>query len=163
MIIFFSDSGSNPTRNEEYGPGWGSACSGPLNHFKLTPGEGCIRSPLIIMGPGIRGQRQVNAFSYITDITPTMLEMANLKHPKKYRGREVAPMRGRSILGVLSGDVKEVYSPDEPVGGEMAGGKWLRQMFSTRVVNISEFKSKLSNNSADSQSLRFTPALVAAD
>ena len=55
-----------------------------------------------------------------------MLEMAKLKHPKKYRGREVAPMRGRSIAGILSGDGKKVYSADEPIGGEMGGGKWLR-------------------------------------
>jgi len=156
VIIFFSDNGSNPTRNEDYspgeagerflsqfdnsidslggpsshyayGPGWGSACSGPLNHFKLTPGEGGICSPMIIVGPGVKGQRQVGAFTYVTDIMPTMLEMAKLKHPKKYGGREVAPMRGRSITGILSGDVKEVYSPDESIGGEMAGGKWLRR------------------------------------
>jgi len=75
----------------------------------------------------IKGQRQVGAFTYVTDIMPTMLEMAKLKHPKKYGGREVAPMRGRSITGILSGDVKEVYSPDESIGGEMAGGKWLRR------------------------------------
>lgn len=156
VIIFFSDNGSNPSTNEDYspgetgkkflsqfdnspeslggpsshyayGPGWGSACSGPLNYFKLTPGEGGIRSPLIILGPGIKGQRQIDAFTYITDIMPTMLEMAKLKHPEKYKGREVAPMRGRSINGILSGDVKEVYGPDEPVSGEMSGGKWLRQ------------------------------------
>jgi len=154
VIIFFSDNGSNPATNEMYSPGeagekflsqfdnsisslggpashyaygfgWGSACSGPLNYFKLTPGEGGIRSPLIIVGPGIKGQRQVDAFTYITDIMPTMLEMAKLKHPEKYKGREVAPMRGRSIAGLLSGSIKEVYSPNEPVSGEMAGGKWL--------------------------------------
>jgi len=156
VIIFFSDNGSNPTRNEDYspgeagkrflsqfdnsinslggpsshyayGPGWGSASSGPLNHFKLTPGEGGIRSPMIIEGPGVKGQRQVDTFAYITDIMPTMLEMAKLEHPEKYRGREVAPLRGRSMTGVLSGDETDLYSHDEPVGAEMAGGKWLRQ------------------------------------
>lgn len=155
VIIFFSDNGSNPATNEfyspgeagqkflsqfdnsidnlggptshyAYGPGWGSACSGPLNYFKLTPGEGGIRSPMIIVAPGIQGQRQVDTFAYITDIMPTMLEMSKLKHPKKYNGREVAPMRGRSIIGMLSGDMKEVYGSNEAVGGEMGGGKWLR-------------------------------------
>ena len=156
VIIFFSDNGSNPTRNEDYspgeagtrflsqfdnsinslggpsshyayGPGWGSASSGPLNHFKLTPGEGGVRSPMIIEGPGVKGQRQVDTFAYITDIMPTMLEMAKLEHPEKYRGREVAPLRGRSMIGVLSGDETVLYGRDEPVGAEMAGGKWLRQ------------------------------------
>lgn len=156
VIIFFSDNGSNPTRNEDYspgetgarflsqfdnsinnlggpashyayGPGWGSAASGPLNHFKLTPGEGGIRSPMIIVGPGIKGQRQVDSFAYITDIMPTMLELAKLKHPEKYQGREIAPLRGRSMTGMLSGDETGIYSRNEPVGAEMAGGKWLRR------------------------------------
>ena len=98
-----------------------------MNYFKLTPGEGGVRSPLIMLGPGIKDQRQVDAFAYVTDIMPTMLEMAGIKHPNKYRGREVAPMRGRSITGLLTGQEKAVYSADESVGAELAGGKWLRK------------------------------------
>ena len=30
-------------------------------------------------------------------------------------------------FSLLSGDVAEIYTADEPVGGEMAGGKWLRR------------------------------------
>jgi len=156
VIIFFSDNGANPTRNQDYspgkagekflsqfdnsidslggplshyayGPGWGSACSGPLNHFKLTPGEGGIRSPLLIQGPGIKEKHQIDSFTYITDIMPTILEMAQLKHPEKFQGRDVAPMRGRSIVGILSGKKEKIYSKDEPIGAEMAGGKWLRR------------------------------------
>jgi len=156
VILFFSDNGSNPLRNQDYSPGeagvkflsqfdnsitalggptshyaygagWGSACSGPLDYFKMTPGEGGIRSPLIVVGPGIKGQRQVDAFAYITDIMPTLLEMAQLEHPQKFRGRDVAPMRGRSLNGLLSGDEKQVYATDEAVGAELGGGKWLRQ------------------------------------
>jgi arylsulfatase len=156
VIIFFSDNGSNPLRNEDYspgeegtrflsqfdnstenlgrpnshyayGPGWGSAASGPLNHFKLTPGEGGVRSPLIVTGPGIKKAQQVDGFVYITDIMPTILEIANLQQPKEYQGREVAPMRGRSMTRMLSGDSKEIYTPEDSVGAEMAGGKWLRR------------------------------------
>ena len=93
----------------------------------MTPGEGGIRSPMIILGPGIKERHQTDAFTYVTDIMPTMLEMAGLDHPKKYKGREVASMRGHSITGLLSGDAMSVYSAEEPVGAEMAGGKWLRQ------------------------------------
>ena len=53
--------------------------------------------------------------------------MADLQQPKEYRGREVAPMRGRSMTRMLSGDSKEIYSPEDSVGAEMAGGKWLRR------------------------------------
>jgi len=155
VVLFLSDNGPNPWFTEDYpgnrgskflaqfdnsidnlghpmshyayGNGWASASSGPLDLFKMTVGEGGIRSPLIVSGPGVKGGRQVDAFSYVTDIMPTVLEMADLEHLEKFRDREVAPMRGRSIAGVLSGADKEAYGSDDFVGGEMQNGKWMRQ------------------------------------
>nr|WP_287412871.1 arylsulfatase [Pseudodesulfovibrio sp.] len=156
IIIFMSDNGSNPLTNADYSPGeagrkflakfdnsldslgspkshyaygvgWGSACSGPLDFFKMTVGEGGIRSPMIISGPGVIGGRQVDAFSYVTDIMPTILELADLAHPEEFRGRRVEPMRGYSITGLLSGARENVYANDEYVGGEMGANKWMRQ------------------------------------
>jgi arylsulfatase len=155
VIIFLSDNGPNPWSSEDYpgnqgsewfaqfdnsignlghpmshyayGMGWGSACAGPLDLFKMTVGEGGIRSPLIVSGPGVGGDRRADAFSYVTDIMPTVLEMAGLDHPKTFRDREVERMRGRSLAGVLSGTRASVYGADEFVGGEMQNGKWMRQ------------------------------------
>ena len=155
VIIFLSDNGSNPWYSEDYpgnrgskfmaqfdnsidnlghpmshyayGIGWGSACSGPLDLFKMTVGEGGIRSPMIVSGPGVKSGRRVDAFSYVTDIMPTILDMAGLEHPRGYKGRRVEPMRGRSIVGVLSGLNEEVYGADDFVGGEMLNGRWMRQ------------------------------------
>lgn len=110
-----------------YGIGWATAGAGPLDYFKMTVGEGGIRTPLIISGPGIKGQRLVKSFAYVTDIMPTLLEMAKIKHPQKYRGRKVESMRGRSLAGVASGTAKFTYPPSEFIGGEMLGGKWMRQ------------------------------------
>jgi arylsulfatase len=155
VILFLSDNGPNPWSSEDYpgnrgsewfaqfdnskdnlghpmshyayGMGWGSASSGPLDLFKMTVAEGGIRSPMIISGPGVEGDRRVNAFSYVTDIMPTLLEMAGLEHPTTFRGREVARISGRSLTGVLSGARKTVYAADDFVGGEMQNGKWMRQ------------------------------------
>ena len=155
VIIFFSDNGPNPWNSEDYpgnkgsewlaqfdnslenighknsnyayGMGWAQASAGPLDLFKMTVAEGGIRSSLLIAGPGIKGHRQVDAFSYVTDIMPTVLDIAELKHPKKYRGRKIESMRGRSMLGLLSGSKEEIYDEKEMVGGEMGTGKWMRQ------------------------------------
>ncbi len=155
VIIFFSDNGPNPWFSENYpgvrnskwfaqfdnrienvghpmsnfayGVGWSAASSGPLSLAKMTVGEGGIRSPLIVSGPGVKGGRRVNAVSYVTGIMPTILEMAGLEHPKTFGGREVERMRGRSIAGVLSGARTEVYGPDDFIGGEMQNGRWMRQ------------------------------------
>ncbi len=155
LIIFFSDNGANPWYSDEYpgnlgspwletfdnnidnighrnsnyayGMGWSTAGAGPLDRFKMTVAEGGIRSPLLIAGPGVEGGRVVTAFSYVTDIMPTILEMAGVEHPNEFEGRTVEPLRGRSLTGVLSGTSTGVYGATDLVGGEMGGGKWMRQ------------------------------------
>jgi arylsulfatase len=156
VIIFFSDNGSNPWDSEDYpgnresdylkqfdntvdnignrtshsayGIGWAQAGSGPLDLFKFAVGEGGIRSPLIVTGPGIKGGGRINrSFSYVADIMPTMLELAGLQHPEQFEGQDVLPMRGHSMVGLLNDSKKSIYSADEYVGGEMFGGRWLRK------------------------------------
>ena len=155
IVIFLSDNGPNPWYSDDYpgnrgskwfaqfdnsidnlghpmshyayGMGWGSAGAGPLDLFKMTVGEGGIRSPMLITGPGVKGGRQVDAFSYVWDIMPTILEFSGIPHPEKYQGRQVERMRGQSLKSVLAGSMKAVYGADEFVGGEMQNGKWMRQ------------------------------------
>ena len=83
IIIFLSDNGANPWysadypgakepefagqfdnslenighphSNYAYGIGFASGSGGPLDKFKMTVGEGGIRVPLLIAGPGIKG------------------------------------------------------------------------------------------------------------
>ena len=155
VVIFLSDNGPNPWVSEDYpgnrgsawfaqfdnsieslghpmshyayGMGWGSASSGPLDLFKMTVGEGGIRVPLLIDGPGINGGRQIDAFAYVWDIMPTILELTGVSHPEDYQGRQVERLRGRSMSGVLTGSTSAVYGASDLIGGEMLNGKWMRQ------------------------------------
>jgi len=155
IIVFTSDNGPNPWTSEEYptnagsewyaqfdntignigrpgsfvgyGRGWAEASAGPLDYFKLTVGEGGIRTPLIISGPGVEGARQIDSFAYVWDIMPTILEIAGVEHPEDFEGRSVEPMRGRSLVGVTFGSQAEPYSADALIGGEMINGKWMRK------------------------------------
>jgi arylsulfatase len=116
----------NPTSHIAYGIGWAAACSGPLDYFKMTVGEGGIRSPLIIAGPQIPQGKTNHSFAYVTDLMPTILEIANVEHPDTFNGEKVLPIKGRSLLSVLSGERDYTYGPDEYIGGEMLNGKWMR-------------------------------------
>jgi arylsulfatase len=155
IVIFLSDNGPNPWYSEDYpgnkgskwfaqfdnsignighpmshyayGMGWGSASAGPLDLFKMTVGEGGIRSPMLIAGPHIKGGRQVDAFAYVWDVMPTLLELAGISHPKKFKARKVERMWGKSLKGVLTGSREAVYNPNDLVGGELQNGKWMRQ------------------------------------
>ena len=93
----------------------------------MTVAEGGTRSPLIVTGPGIKGGHQVSAFSYVTDIMPTILELTGTKHPKEFGGRKVEPMMGRSFSEILAGSEAELYGGDEYISGEMFNGKWTRK------------------------------------
>jgi arylsulfatase len=155
IIIFLSDNGANPWYSEEYpganelafrnqfdhsldnighprsnyayGTGFASASGGPLDKFKMTVGEGGIRSPCLIAGPGIKRGRRISAFAYVTDVMPTILELTDVEYPAEHRGRRVEPMRGRSMVGLLDGSQAALYGPNEFVGGEMNGNRWMRQ------------------------------------
>ena len=116
-----------PGSNYAYGIGWASASEGPLDKFKMTVGEGGIRVPLLVAGPGVKGGRRSGAFAYVTDVMPTLLELAQVDYPAEFEGRAVEPMRGRSMVGLLDGSRETLYRGDEFVGGEMGGGKWMRQ------------------------------------
>jgi arylsulfatase len=93
----------------------------------MTVSEGGTRSPLIVSGHGVKGGRQVDVFSYVTDIMPTILDIAGIEHPKEYGGRKIEPMMGRSLSEILTGSEAEVYGEDEYVSGEMLNGKWTRK------------------------------------
>ncbi|MGI9330626.1 MAG: arylsulfatase, partial [Gammaproteobacteria bacterium] len=68
-----------------------------------------------------------DAFTYVWDIMPTILDIAEVEYPAELQGRELAAPRGRSMLGLLNGTKERIYDEQEFVGGEMGGGKWMRQ------------------------------------
>jgi arylsulfatase len=121
------DNIGNPRSNYSYGIGFASGSSGPLDKFKMTVGEGGIRVQLLVSGPGIKAGQRSDAFAYVWDIVPTILEIAGVEYPAEFRGRKIEAPRGRSMLGLLDGTKDAIYGEEEFVGGEMGNGKWMRQ------------------------------------
>ena len=104
-------------------PSFASAAASPLAYYKFYAGEGGMRVPLILAGAGLPGKGELNhAFSFVTDITPTVLSFAGVAPPgARYGGRPVEPMIGRDLRPLLSREVERVYGPDDAVGYELAG------------------------------------------
>jgi len=114
------------------GPSFASAAASPLSYYKFYSGEGGMRVPLIISGEKLASQSAMtNAFSFATDIAPTILELAGVKslEPKfdalRYGGREIEPMIGRSLVPLINGKQTRIYDPDEPIGYELGGNSAL--------------------------------------
>jgi arylsulfatase len=142
MIIFLSDNGANGANAEGYpgnedgkylasfdnsfdnrglknsyvemGPGWAQASSAPYRYFKSFVTEGGIRAPLMVKLPGKaqQGGQWNHRFFHVTDIMPTILEITGSTYPKQFRGHDIHPYIGKSIMPVLKGDSATVHTND---------------------------------------------------
>jgi len=119
------------------GPSFASASASPLAFYKFYVGEGGMRVPLIIAGKSISQQdHQSDAFSYVTDIAPTILELSGVSPPPaRYGGGLVEPMIGHSLVPLIDGTVDRVYTDEDYVGYELGGNKALFQGDYKIVIN----------------------------
>jgi arylsulfatase/uncharacterized sulfatase len=150
MFVFLSDNGSEPTDPytipairlwlemnytrqldrlgskgafTSIGPSWASAAASPLSGYKFFAGEGGLRTPLIVSGvPGMQTNHIAKAFTHVTDIVPTLLEVAGVPaHNGEFQGRAVEPMIGNSLVPVLTGATDRVHPQDQAIGYELSG------------------------------------------
>jgi arylsulfatase len=102
----------------EYGPGWASTSMTPFSNFKGSAGEGGVRAPLVIRYPRVVGEGgRSDAFVYLLDIAPTLLDLAGVKPQITTQAA-----RGRSLMPILAGKARQVHQDSEPIGYEAAGG-----------------------------------------
>lgn len=111
----------------EYGPGWAQVGSTPFNMYKAFMYEGGIAVPAIFSLPqSVRQNAISRAPAHVTDIAPTVLEMAGVKQPgASHQGRDVATMQGQSMLALLSGQSDQVHSQFRR-GWELNGRRAMR-------------------------------------
>jgi arylsulfatase len=159
MIVFMSDNGANGANahgypgNEdgkyleafdnklesrglqgsyvEQGAGWAQASSAPFRYFKSFTTEGGIRAPLIVKMPGTMQQAgQWNrSFFHVTDLMPTILELAGVVYPATHKKVALHPLVGKSMAPVLQAKAAGIHN-DDGMGWELfemkayIQGKW---------------------------------------
>jgi arylsulfatase/uncharacterized sulfatase len=99
------------------GPEFASAAAGPSSFFKFYAGEGGLRVPLIFSGPGIPNNSMSKAFSFITDVTPTILSLAGIENAEDSM---IGPMTGKDLSPIIEQRKERVYGPEESIGMEAA-------------------------------------------
>ena len=105
------------------GPNYASAAASPLSYFKFYTGEGGLRVPLVISGPGIEAKTEFEqAAAHVIDITPTILALAGVDQvPERFGGRKIEPITGKDLTPLLEGSVGQVYQPKDYAAYEVAG------------------------------------------
>ena len=120
-----------------YGPDWAQAGAAPFRKYKADTEEGGIRAPAFILGPGIQGQRVVDAPLSVRDIMPTALDLAEIAYdeslvtPALTKDGVNSPT-AKSWLPILSGEASTVRSENDPIA---------KELFLKRAVRLGEWKA----------------------
>ena len=112
------------------GPEFANATAGGGALFKFYTTEGGTRVPMIIAGPGVGAGLRADGFAYVTDIAPTLLDLARVAPTG-----DGVPVTGRSLSAVLRGEAQSAYGPEEPVGLEVSGNAALFRGDFKLVIN----------------------------
>jgi len=146
LIVFHSDNGpeatdfgsSNGYDNSlqnlgRYGSyaaikqGWSEVSNIPNRFYKAFPTEGGHRVPTIVRLPGQHSpQPPIHALTTIEDWLPTFIDYAGIPNPgSNYKGREVNPITGYSLRGLLENQVPDVRDADTVWAGEQFNRRYL--------------------------------------
>ena len=83
-----------------------------------------VRDPALISGRGIVPGQKIATTAFVTDVTPTILELAGAE-TQQPKGE--VQITGRSMLPALTGKSTETRLPEEFVGTEVSGNSALFQ------------------------------------
>lgn len=87
-----------------YPRGWGRVSNTPFRLFKAHTFAGGVRVPFIISWPGEgRGEGTYRRqFQYVTDVMPTLLDLAGVRPLARRHGRDAPSLDGTSFVDVLT-------------------------------------------------------------
>lgn len=92
-----------PQLFSQYPTGWARVSNTPFRSFKSSTYEGGVHAPLIISWPGapskVRGLR--DQFVFVSDLAPTILDLAGVTPLAERHGRPAQEVDGQSIAEVL--------------------------------------------------------------
>lgn len=107
---------------------WAEATSAPFRPWKSHASEGGHSVPTIVRLPGqVSARPSVTALTGIQDWLPTFLEVAGIENPgTRYKGREVNPITGVSLLALLDDRATEVRGPGDVLANEQDNNRFVQ-------------------------------------
>ncbi len=103
---------------------WASAAGTPWKMYKNTVAEGGIRSPLIVTGPRVVAGAFNDALSHVTDIVPTLYDLAGIDATTHPLFADKQAPHGVSLMPVLSAQSDSVR---DSFGVHLFGNRGLRK------------------------------------
>jgi arylsulfatase len=90
--------------NNNYPQGWAMAGNTPFKRYKQNTHGGGVRDPLIVSWPARIAERGAlrSSFCHVTDLAPTILELAGIEAPAEIAGVAQQPIEGRSLAATMT-------------------------------------------------------------
>nr|WP_244954033.1 arylsulfatase [Spelaeicoccus albus] len=90
-----------------YPLGWAQAANTPLKRYKQNTHAGGIRTAMIVdvpdrLGLALKPGSKRHQFQHVTDIVPTILDLAGVTAPVERAGLRLRPIQGQSMRPVLA-------------------------------------------------------------
>jgi arylsulfatase len=131
LIFFLSDNGGNaesgpngryegkkpggPASTVFLGQSWATLANTPFRRYKHFTHEGGISTPLIAHWPdGIPNDRNGKLEpqpGHVVDLMATIVDVTGAKYPTDYKGHQIQPMEGVSLIPALFGKPLERKNP----------------------------------------------------
>lgn len=118
----------------QQGRDWASVSSMPFKYYKAFASEGGVRTPMIIRHPkqSSKAGEIENQYVSVMDLAPTFLEFTGTTFPSNnnYKGREVFPIEGTSMISFLTEQTELVHPQEKAHVWELYGrigvrkGQW---------------------------------------
>jgi arylsulfatase A-like enzyme len=102
-------------RSVSQGQAWANASNTPFRLYKKWVHEGGIATPFIVKWPGVIKNKGslTNTVAHVIDIMPTLCEVAGIRYPEVYNGRDIKQNEGISLVNILEGrkirDKRKLY------------------------------------------------------
>jgi arylsulfatase A-like enzyme len=111
-----------------YGTAWANASNAPFSSYKHYTYEGGISSPAIVHFPSsVKASGSINRETqHVMDVAATILDLADVRYPEKWKGETLYPIEGQSLLPLIEGRAtssRPLYFEHEGNRG-VRDGKW---------------------------------------
>jgi len=89
------------TTYSSIGPRWANVANTPYRYWKVESYEGGIHTPMIASWPkgiSLKKGSMTSELGHVKDFMATFVELAGAQYPKEFKGHQITPMQGRSLV-----------------------------------------------------------------
>ncbi len=92
-----------PTTMPHYPRGWAMVSNTPFRLYKINAHRGGHSVPFVVSWPAgqVPGGELREQFVHVTDLLPTVLSVAGVDRPERWRGEPVLPLAGQDLAATL--------------------------------------------------------------